>query len=118
VRKLESALGLEPYGLESPPPGVPDVEERALMELCDAISIVSCGEDEMLSTLPASDESTSAYEQFARWVMARQSRWEWSPEELRYGAAFLAALADAQEAVEEGGSDISAPPLPSRQFDA
>lgn len=100
VRKLELALGLEPFGLEKPPPGVPDYQDRAFLDLCFAINTIADAED--LIVQANHSEDLSPEENFLNWVVAwAQKSGEllpeddplWWPQGLRYGAAFLEELA-------------------------
>jgi transcriptional regulator with XRE-family HTH domain len=107
VRKIEAALGREPFGLETPPPGVPDLVARSLVDVVDALYTIVNATDGVLGTDCSAKEDEDDAAAFVRWAMAQPEdlhggRLELpDPLALRQAAYLVEEIADAQEAANE-----------------
>jgi transcriptional regulator with XRE-family HTH domain len=107
VRKIEAALGRQPFGLETPPPGVPDYTTRTLLDLVDALHDVAEAGGGDLGTYCSAEDGEDDAAAFVRWAMKQPvglhgRRLELpDPLALRYAAGLLERIADEQEAAYE-----------------
>ena len=109
VRKIEEALGREPFGLEVPPPGVPDMNTRDLLALVSALHTIADAADGSLSANLQIEDEDEVGAAFVRWVAAQPLHvnrgWPLElpgPFSLRSAVWLLGEIADA---LEEAGAE-------------